>query len=122
MPPLVRLVAALLHELALRRAQRILAGLDFSRRQLDEMSLERVAKLTLHEDRALVEEGDDHAGAGMVDVLAHRLGPVRQPHPVRDDVEQHAVVRRFRLQHDFAEVALALFAHGFLYCPGLRHR
>ncbi len=102
--PLVGFVAALLHQLALGRGKRRLAGLELAGGNLHEVALLRIAVLALEEDRVRRREGEDHDGPGVLHVLAPGRVAVVQPHLVAIDLEEAAVVGELRGDGGFGEV------------------
>src|SRR5258706_4984181 len=64
LPPVARLEAALLDQLALRGGERRLAALDLARGQLDEVAAGGIAGIALEEDRSGGDGGEGHHRAG----------------------------------------------------------
>src|SRR5579885_1979211 len=87
--------AALLLQLALRRRERLLAGLARAGRYLQQMTARRLARLAHERDLALPVDGDDRDRARMFDHLALVVAPLLDGD--RDELALPGELRRVRL-------------------------
>ena len=65
-------VPRFLRQLALRRRKRRFTGIELARRELQEHPMQRITELSLDNEAAIGENGDDEDCAWMNDVFANR--------------------------------------------------
>jgi len=97
-------VAGLLLQLAPGGRERVLAGVDLARRDLDHVAPERIAVLALHHELARFGERDHRNGSRVFDEFALGGFPVGQPHGVAAHLEQLAVVDELARDLALAEI------------------
>jgi hypothetical protein len=104
--PVRRGIARLLFQFALGARQRGFARVDLPGREFDEDLVVRIAVLAFEQHAAVVEQREDHDGAGVADEFALGDLAVGEFHAVARDFEEVAVVGEFAVDFGFFEVVV----------------